>query len=176
VCSNYIWTLESISYRPSVLLVCVYVKCDVQYHFNLSRTLQFCVNLPCNQREPFAEFMCIQIHEASPYDTFSVFSNAHVDVQNKINERRGLQFVKHLVKKLISHVNQASMECLLINTLPPEIISQNKILNYLKQFYSVVIHSYIAHYNKKTLEWLILPVITVYECVIHHKIQQSFTS
>jgi len=105
VCSNCVWTLESISHRHSVLLLCVYVKCDVKYHFNLSWTLKFCVNLPCNHREPFAEFICIQIHEASPYHTFLVFSNAHIDVQNKINKRRGLQFVKHLVKKLISHVN-----------------------------------------------------------------------
>lgn len=129
MCSNCVWTLESIAHGQSVLLECVYVKCDVKYHLNLSQTLQFCVNLPCNHWEPFAEFMCIQIHEASPYHTFLVFSNAHVDVQNKINERPGLQFVKHLVKKLISHVNQASMECLLINKLRPEIRSQGKILN-----------------------------------------------
>jgi len=58
-----------------------------------------------------------------------MFSNAHIDVQNKIYERHGLQFMKHLVKKLISHVNQASVECLLINKLPPEIRSQGKILN-----------------------------------------------
>jgi hypothetical protein len=58
-----------------------------------------------------------------------MFTNVHIDVQNKIKERCGLQFVKHLVKKLISSVNQASMECLLLNTLPPEIISQGENLN-----------------------------------------------
>jgi len=73
--------------------------------------------------------MFIQVHEASPFHTFSVFSNANIDVQNKISERCGFQFVKHIVKKLISHVNQATMECLLINKLPPEIRSQGKILN-----------------------------------------------
>jgi len=57
-----------------------------------------------------------------------VFSNAHIDVQNKINERHGLQLMKHPVKKLISAVNQASRECLLINKLPPEIRRQGKNL------------------------------------------------
>ena len=40
--------------------VCVYVKYDVNYHFNLSQTLQICVNLLCNNWEPFNEFVCIR--------------------------------------------------------------------------------------------------------------------
>jgi hypothetical protein len=62
--------------------------------FFLSWTFQNCVNLDCNHCEPFTEFVCVWIHEACPYHTFFVFADAHIAVQNKINERRGLQLVK----------------------------------------------------------------------------------